>query len=111
MMVTECLGSCYNQLPQPEMVLSPEDSELNYYLWMPGVQYQPRIQKKLSKLRSITVESDVVSVNEVVEEVVSLCSVFVRRACSSLRTRLCNPGKRALAIDTHWEDREETRCC
>ncbi|ORM41111.1 uncharacterized protein BXIN_0441 [Babesia sp. Xinjiang] len=78
MMVTECLGSCYNQLPQPEVVLSPEDSELNYYLWMPGVQYQPRLQRKLTELRSITAESEVISVDEVVEEVIAKDELFVK---------------------------------
>nr|BAN64945.1 hypothetical protein [Babesia bovis]BAN66129.1 hypothetical protein [Babesia bovis] len=78
MMVSECLGSCYNQLPQPEVVLSPEDSELNYYLWMPGVQYQPRLQRKLSELRSITAESEVVVVDEVVEEVIAKDELFVK---------------------------------
>nr|AFS69161.1 myosin light chain [Babesia sp. BQ1/Lintan] len=71
MMVSECLGSCYEQLPQPEMVLSPEDSELSYYLWMPGVQYQPRLQRKLSELRSITAETEMVPVDEVIEEVIA----------------------------------------
>ncbi|CDR96526.1 hypothetical protein, conserved [Babesia bigemina] len=77
-MVTECLGSCYEKLPQPELVLSPEDSELNYYLWMPGVQYQPRLQKKLSELRSITADSDVMQVDEVIEEVIAKDELVVK---------------------------------
>lgn len=67
--VQSCLTDCYNDLPQPEFVLSPEDSELNYFLWMPGFKYQPSFQEKLTKLRSLSTKSDS-TVQEALEELV-----------------------------------------
>nr|BAN65083.1 hypothetical protein [Babesia bovis] len=110
MMVSECLGSCYNQLPQPEVVLSPEDSELNYYLWMPGVQYQPRLQRKLSELRSITAESEVVVVDEVVEEVVRLTFMLFRRCCVPNRTSDLMECNYDLEINSRLADHVPMRC-
>lgn len=107
-MVHDCLGSCYNDLPQPEVVLSPEDSELNYFLWMPGVQYQPRLQKKLSKLRSITAESEAevepISVDQVVEEVVRLCYFSLRQSCLSRERRVREIDDYVLEVNTRLCD-------
>ncbi|KAK2196958.1 EF-hand domain pair [Babesia duncani] len=70
MLVNECLGKCYGDLPQPEMVLSPADTELSYFLWMPGFKYQPQLQKKLSSLRSISSDGETIMVvDEVIEDV------------------------------------------
>ncbi|EAN33750.1 hypothetical protein TpMuguga_01g00513 [Theileria parva strain Muguga] len=69
--VQSCLTDCYNDLPQPEFVLSPEDSELNYFLWMPGFKYQPSFQEKLTKLRSLSTKSDS-TVQEALEELIEV---------------------------------------
>ncbi|AFZ80866.1 myosin a tail domain interacting protein, putative [Theileria equi strain WA] len=71
MLVEGCLGSCYNDLPQPEFVLSPEDSELNYFLWMPGFKYQPTLQKKLTTLKSMSSNSDS-TIEDVLEELIEV---------------------------------------
>ncbi|BAM39034.1 myosin a tail domain interacting protein mtip [Theileria orientalis strain Shintoku] len=58
MIVNSCLHDCYEGLPQPEFVLAPEDTELNYFLWMPGFKYKPSFQEKLTTLKSLSSNSD-----------------------------------------------------
>lgn len=35
---------CYHKLPSPEDVLDPYDTELNYFMWIPGFEWRPKKQ-------------------------------------------------------------------
>ncbi|UKK00396.2 myosin a tail domain interacting protein mtip [Theileria orientalis] len=71
MIVNSCLHDCYEGLPQPEFVLSPEDTELNYFLWMPGFKYKPSFQEKLTTLKSLSSNTDS-TLEEVLEDLIEV---------------------------------------
>ncbi|CRG97090.1 myosin A tail domain interacting protein, putative [Plasmodium gallinaceum] len=49
---------CYFNLPDPESTLAPYDTELNYFMWGPGFEWQPEPQEKASSVEETYEESE-----------------------------------------------------
>lgn len=57
-MEKKCPG-CYFSLPDPETALAPYDSELTYFMWGPGFQWQPEpVEESMSSIEESYEESE-----------------------------------------------------